>query len=195
MRPGGVGFGRRPFLLRLCFISPGIGGPLHCTLLAVDRACVACPLVETSLELRTAPALASRLVHDGGGGCDCRQGIASVGTGIETVVADGLVAWAALSDNILAKLNCAAVGAGLDPGLRGLPVVAGGDAGAANDGTIDRKPVTGSPDNGRGEENWAGCRKKECSHGSPYRRARLADPAMSGPFSFCRGATAAPLGL
>ena len=147
-------------------------------LLAGDRGYVAASLYETDLELRTAPALASRLVLDGGRGRNRGQGVAPVITGPKTVVADGLVACAALDHRILARLNRAAVGACLEPRLAGLPVIAGSDAGAAHRGTIDRKAVIGTPDHGRGKEDDAGCRKKKCAHGSPFRRGRLADQAM-----------------
>jgi len=133
--------------------------------LAVDRACVAGSLAETDLELPAAAAGASRLILDGGGGWDCRQSIAAPISGAEVVVANPLIARAAFDHGIPAKLNLAAVGAGLDPGLGGLSVVAGCDAGATHRGTIDREPFSGSPGHGGGEENEAGCRKKKTAHG------------------------------
>jgi hypothetical protein len=65
------------------------------------------------------------LILDGGSGRNSRQGIASVIAGPETVVADGLVAWAAFDHRIPASLDRAAVGTGLESGPGGFPVVAG----------------------------------------------------------------------
>ncbi|MGH6825600.1 hypothetical protein [Methyloceanibacter sp.] len=101
------------------------------------------------------------MVLDGGGGCDCRQGIAPVVARLKAVVAERLIARAALDHGIPASLNRAAVGAGPELRLCGLTFVAGGDAGAAHRGTIERKPVIGSPDNGGDKEDDAGCRKKK----------------------------------
>lgn len=158
-------------------------------LLAGDRAYVAASLYETDLELCTAPALASRLILDGGSGRNRGQGVAPVVTGPETVVADGLVARAAFDHRIPARLNRAAVGAGLEPRLAGLPVVAGRDAGAAHRGTIDRKTVIGSQDNGSGKEDDAGCRKKKwCAWFPVPARSVGRSGNDSVAFAFCRGA-------
>ena len=106
-------------------------------LLAGDAAHVAGSLAEANLELGAAPARAGRLILDCGGGRNRRQGVASVIAGVEAVAANALIARPASDRNILAKLNRAAVGAGLKARLTGLAVVAGGDAGAAIAAQLD----------------------------------------------------------
>jgi hypothetical protein len=83
------------------------------------------------------------LVLEGGGSWDCRQGIASVVAGLEAVVADGLIARAALDHGVPASLNRATVGTGLESGLGRFPVVAGLDAGDAHRGTIESNALLG----------------------------------------------------
>ena len=87
---------------------------------AGDRADVAASLYETDLELCTAPALASRLILDGGSSRNRGQGVAPVITGPKTVVADGLVARAAFEAPAEVALTPAEVDA-LDHAVPGEP--------------------------------------------------------------------------
>jgi hypothetical protein len=97
-------------------------------LLAGNAAHVAGSLTEANLELVTAPVLTCRLILDCGTARNRRQGVASVIAGVEAVGANALIARPASDRNVLAKLNRAAVGAGLKARLTGLAVAAGGDA-------------------------------------------------------------------
>jgi hypothetical protein len=92
--------------------------------------------------------------------------------------------------NVLAKLNGAAVGAGLKPGSVGLAFVAGGDAGAANRGAVC---LTRS----RAQAGTVAKRTKQAAAKEAARRMvrmipvsahQVANAAMiAGLFGLCRG--------
>jgi len=167
-------------------VNGGLDRTLALRLTAGDAAHVAGPLAEANLELATAPARTRRLILDCGSGWNRRQGVASVVAGVETVAANALIAGPASDRNILARLDRAAVGAGLKARLTGLAVVAGGDAGAALRGAV-RLRGGRLPSQRHGEESEASRGYEKNAHVpvSAQRSGRSRDDNRA--FGFCRG--------
>ena len=166
---------------------------------AGDAAHVARSLAEAHLELATAPARTRRLILDRGSGRNRRQGVASVVAGVEAVAANALIARPTGDRDVLARLDRAAVGAGLKARLTGLAVVAGGDAGAALRGAV-RLRRGRLPSQRDGEEREASRGYEKNAHVPVSAPKGVADPGMIaglsafvvghaaiGPRNLCRG--------
>ena len=123
---------------------------------------------------------------DCGTAWNCRQGVAAVVAGIESVAANALVARAASDRNVLAQLNRAAVGAGLKAGLTGLAVVAGGDASAALRGAV-RLGRGLFPSRRRGEKSEASRGYEKNAHVPVSAPKEWPIPDDSRALGFCRG--------